>query len=276
MKIRKALDKANAERAAGKVNETSRQSSALEKTKTGLESNNRPDPDKWQKPVYSKSTAVKVDPLLLAQNRCACILGDAPCMDAFKVLRTHIQQRTKDMGLNTVMITSVHNSEGKTLTAINLALTFAREHQQTSLLVDCDFQKQDIYKYMGTGGEKGLVNFFLDNKPLEELIIWPGIDKISLLSGGRAIQDSTELLGSQKMKELIAEVKSRYLDRYIFLDVPAVLDGADAMAFAPLVDVIIMVVVPGRTTIPDVERALNLLPREKFLGFVMNDKNNVL
>ena len=197
-------------------------------------------------------------------------------MDAFKVLRTHIQQRTKDMGLNTVMITSVHNGEGKTLTAINLALTFAREHQQTSLLVDCDFRKQDIYKYMGTGGEKGLVDFFLDNTPLEELIIWPGIEKFSLLSGGRVIQDSTELLGSQKMKELITEVKSRYLDRYIFLDVPALLDGADAMAFAPLVDAIIMVVEPGRTTMPEVEKALNLLPKEKFLGFVMNDKNNVL
>jgi non-specific protein-tyrosine kinase len=275
MKLRKALDKANEERAAAKESDAGQEVSAAKTVRESALAKST-DSDKWQAPVYSTSTTVKVDPLLLAENRCACILGDAPCMDAFKVLRTHIKQRTRDMGLNTVMITSVHSGEGKTLTAINLALTFAREHQQTSLLVDCDFQKQDIYKYMGTGGTSGLVDFFLDNKPLEELIIWPGIEKFSLLSGGRVIQDSTELLGSQKMKELITEVKSRYLDRYIFLDVPAVLDGADAMAFAPLVDVIIMVVEPGRTTMPDVERALNLLPREKFLGFVMNDKNNAL
>ena len=275
MKLRKALDKANEERAALKESEIEQQpdsdQGAGETEKKQSSAN-----DEWQAPVYSTSTKIKVDPLFLAENRCACILGDAPCMDAFKVLRTHIQQRTRDTGMNTVMITSAHNGEGKTLTAINLALTFAREHQQTSLLVDCDFRKQDVFKYMGTGGDKGLVDFFLDNRPLEELIIWPGIEKFSLISGGRVVQDSTEMLGSQKMKELIAEVKSRYLDRYIFLDVPAVLDGADAMAFAPLVDVIVMVVEPGRTTKDDVTKALDLLPREKFLGFVMNDKNDVL
>ncbi len=275
MKLRKALDKANEERQATEENQAV-QTMISGEAVTDSRKKTDNGQGEWRSPVYSTSRNIKIDPVFLAENRCACILGDASCMDAFKVLRTHIQQRTKDLGLNTVMITSVHSGEGKTLTAINLALTFAKEHQQTSLLIDCDFHKQDIYKYMGTGGEKGLVDFFLDNQPLNELIIWPGIEKFSLLSGGRIVQDSTELLGSKKMRELIAEVKSRYLDRYIFLDVPAVLDGADAMAFAPLVDAIIMVVEPGRTTMHDVERALELLPREKFLGFVMNDKNNVL
>jgi non-specific protein-tyrosine kinase len=109
--------------------------------------------------------------------------------------------------------------------------------------------------------------------PLKDFIIWPGIEKLTLISGGRTVEDSTELLGSPKMKELLAEMKNRYDDRYVLLDVPAVLDGADAMVFAPLVDGIIMVVEKGVTSLDDVKKAVELLPQEKFLGFVLNDRS---
>ena len=263
MKLRKALDKANQERQEAPEGVSQQESS----TTTGSS-----ETKNWQAPIYSESVSLKLDPKVLARNRCVCISRDAEQLDAYKVLRTQIQQRTKEEGMNTIMVTSARPNEGKTVTAINLALTFAREFQQTALLVDCDLKKQDIHNYLGFASDRGLMDYLEFDLPLKDFIIWPGVDKLTLISGGRTVDDSTELLGSPKMKQLITDMKSRYDDRYVILDVPSLLDGADAMVFAPLVDGIIMVVEKGGTSLSDVKKAVALLPKEKFLGFVINDR----
>ena len=102
------------------------------------------------------------------------------------------------------------------------------------------------------------------------MMIWPGIDKLTLISGGRTVMESAELLGSPKMKELVSEMKGRYPDRFVFFDVPPVLSGADALAFAPLVDNIIVVTKAGSTPIQEINKAISLLPKEKLLGLVLN------
>ncbi|MFZ5758737.1 MAG: AAA family ATPase [Thermodesulfobacteriota bacterium] len=226
----------------------------------------------WQPPVYSESVAVRLDPQRLLRNRCVCIAADAPELDAYKILRTRIRQLLRDRGMNTIMVTSACPGEGKTVTAINLALTFAREYQQTVLLVDCDLKKQDIRSCLGFASDRGLVDYLEHNRPLKDCIIWPGVEKMTVISGGRTVRDSTELLGSPKMRDLLLEMKTRYDDRCVLLDVPAVLAGADAMVFAPLVDCIIMVVEKGVTPLAEVKKAIALLPAEKFLGFVLNDR----
>ena len=85
---------------------------------------------------------------------------------------------------------------------------------------------------------------------------------------------SSELLGSPRMKDLVKDLKSRYPDRCVIFDLPPVLAGADAQAFAPQVDYIIMVVQAGSTSLVDVKRALALLPQEKILGLVLNRAEN--
>ena len=72
------------------------------------------------------------------------------------------------------------------------------------------------------------------------------------------------------MDSLVQEMKERYSDRYIFFDVEPLLNSADAIAFAPFVDGIIMVVEAGVTTASDIKNGLKLIPEEKFLGFVLN------
>ena len=156
------------------------------------------------------------------------------------------------------------------MTAINLAVTFAKEFNNTSLLVDCDLKQQKIHQYLGLPGEKGLADYLIKGTPMDELIIWQGIEKLTLISGGAAVKDSSELLGSPKMKSIIKEMKNRYDNRYIFLDVPPVLNVSDAIAFAPLVDSIILVVQASRTSVNDIKKALALIPEEKFLSFVFN------
>jgi len=224
----------------------------------------------WLSPVYSQSRSVQLNPKLLAENRCLAYLDNVPEAEAFRVLRTQVLQRTKCSGSNTIMVTSALPGEGKTLAAINLAFTLARDFQHTVLLVDGDLKKQSVHKYLGCASEKGLVDYLADGLPVSELITWPEIEKMTVISGGRSFHESAEILGSPRMKELIAEMKRRYPERYILFDVPPILTGADALTFAPLVDQVIVVVRAGKTSTDDVKKALQFLPKEKILGFVLN------
>jgi len=224
----------------------------------------------WVSPVYSESKAIELDLNKLAQNKCVCMFPDTPEAEHYKILRTNIQHRTREHNWNTIMITSVQPGEGKTLTSINLAISMAKEFNQTVFLVDCDLRRQKIHKYLNFSFEKGIVDYLMNGNPLKDLIVWPNIEKLTLISGGKTISESTELLGSPKMKALVKEIKARYDDRYIIFDVPPILSGADAITFAPMVDCILMVVEEGRTPIQDVKRSLEMIPKEKFLGFVLN------
>jgi len=266
MKLRKALDKAKLAR-EGLV-----QTSLVDKQKI----KEVKPPKEWRPPVYSESTHVELNTETILNNRCVCIEPNSPEIDCYKVLRTKIQLLTRQKGWNTVMITSPQPSEGKTLTSVNLALTFSKVYNQTVLLVDCDLRHQNIHKVLGLQSNLGLMNYLLKDQPLEELIIWPGVDKLTLISGGRTINNSSELLGSPQMKTLIHEMKSRYKDRYVIFDTSPVLIGDDAISLAHCIDGIVMVVQEGHTSMKDVKKALEMLPQEKFLGFVMNRQKDAL
>ena len=260
-KLRKALEKAKQESVDEKEVVPGREAptSAASEGKLGGVS-----------PVYTQSESCELDLGTLADNRCVCISSDSFEIEFYKMLRTQILQRTSPNGWNTIMITSAMPGEGKTLTAVNLALTFAKEFNHTVLLVDCDLRQQSVHKVFGIESERGLIDALMDDRPLQELIIWPGIEKLTLISGGRTISDASEVLSSKKMKALVSEIKSRYHDRYVFFDVPPLLSVADPVAFAPLVDAILMVVQADKTSIQDIKKAVDLIPREKFLGFVLN------
>ncbi len=243
-------------------------------TQAPLVSNVETDTDReragWLSPEYSQSRTVHLDPGFIVRNRCIAYMDNCPEAEAFRVLRTRLLQRTRGAGGNTIMVTSALPEEGKTLVTINLALTFAREFEHTVLLVDGDLRKQSVHKYLGTAGEKGLIDYLADGMPVTELMTWPGIEKMTLISGGRPFHESAEMLGSPRMKELIADMKGRYPERYILFDAPPIMAGADVLTLAPLVDHIIVVVRAGKTSMEDVRKALGYLPKAKVLGLVLN------
>ena len=266
MKLRKALDKAKLAR-EGIV-----QPGLVEKQKI----KELKKSEEWSPPVYSESARIELNTGALLNNRCICIEPNSPEIDCYKVLRTKIQLLTRQKGWNTVMITSPQPAEGKTLTSVNLALTFSKVYNQTVLLVDGDLRHQNVHKVLGFESNAGLTNYLMKDRPLEELIVWPGIDKLTLISGGRTLNNSSELLGSPQMKTLVQEMKARYEDRYVIFDTSPVLIGDDAIALANYIDCIIMVVEEGQTSMKDVQKALEMLPQEKFLGFVLNRQKGAL
>ncbi|MEA1946694.1 MAG: AAA family ATPase [Thermodesulfobacteriota bacterium] len=224
-------------------------------------------------PVYSETRSIELDLEKLAKNRCVCVFPDSPETEYYRVLWANIKQHSRENNWNTIMITSAYTREGKTLTAINLAITVAKEFNQAVLLVDCDLKRQSIHRYLDFPSEKGIVNHLVDDFPLKDLIVWPGIEKLTLISGGKPVANSAKLLGSPKMKALVYEIKNLHDDQYVILDAPPILGWADIIAFAPLADCILMVVEEGRTSIQDVKNALEMIPTEKFLGFILNRRN---
>ena len=226
--------------------------------------------DGWISPEYHDSQKAEIDFQTAEAHRCLCLLSDNDALEYYKVLRAQIQQRAVANSWNTIMVTSPHPGEGKTLTTINLALTMSREFSQTVLLVDADLKYQDVHKYLGYAHPFGLADYLDGDMPLSEVIVWPGVEKLTIISGGKTVHGSTEMLTSPRMKSLMREMKTRYEGRYVLFDVPPVLNSSDAISFAHLVDAILLIVEEGRTTMADVQRAISLLPEEKMLGIAMN------
>lgn len=225
----------------------------------------------WVSPDYCTSRTVKLDPAVLRKNNCVAIDQGDSSAELYRILRAQILRGGEESrGGNSLMITSAVPGEGKTVTSINLAITMAREFSQTALLVDCDLRQQQVHKHLEFPSNKGLVDYLLYGTPLDELIVWPGIEKLTVISGGRTINSSSELLGSPGMASLISEMKGRYADRYVICDAPPLLGCSDALALVPLVDGIVLVVEAGRTSRRDIKKALELLPREKVVGIVFN------
>lgn len=220
--------------------------------------------------VSHKKRSIKLNLDKLAKNRCICAFPNSPETEYYRILWANIKQHSIKHNWKTIMITSAYSREGKTLTAINLAITIAKEFNQNALLVDCDLKGQRIHRYLDYPSERGIINHLVDDYPIKDLIVWPGIHKLYLISGGRAVVNSAELLGSSKMKAFVLELKNLNGGGYIIFDAPPVIGWADIIAFAPLADCILMVVEEGRTSVQDVKNALEMIPNEKFLGYILN------
>lgn len=268
MKLQKALDKSRARREQMEM----QAGNAVAQTKTAPTNDRQPvePPLHPHAPVYHRSVAMQADPVTVKANRCICIEPGAPEGAAYKILRTRIQEQAASHDRRIVMITSPTAGDGKTLTCVNLALTMARAYDQTVLVADCDLNRQDVHKTFGVDSPVGIYDHLANGTPMEDVIVWPGIDKLSFISGGYPVENGAEVLGSLRMKSLVTEMKSRYPDRIVLLDTAPVLGGADTLALVPLVDSIIMVVAEGKTNMKDVFKALEMLPEDKLMGFVMN------
>ena len=218
--------------------------------------------------TYTRRVAVVMN--RLRRNRLNVNGSDQTLGEAYKLLRTHILHRTKREGRNTLMITSPLPNEGKTLTTINLAVALSQKVGQTVLLVDGDLRNPSIHRYLDLPSGPGLVDYLVSGDPIAESLVHPeGLSNLVVLPAGKSTSEATELLGSPAMVDLVKELKHFYPDRYVLFDLPPLL-YADPLAFAPLVDGIILIAEAGRTPREEIVRAIELLKGFPVLGFVLN------
>lgn len=225
---------------------------------------------------YSVTKTLPIDLQLLSANR-LIVGGIYPLInESYKILRTQIIQKTWSDRRNTLMITSPLPSEGKTLTSINLAIALSQEVAHTVLLVDADLRAPSVTSYLGIPQEPGLLDYLEGRKSIPEVLIHPqGLEKLVILPAGGSSEWAAELIRSPQMKELVQELKNFYPNRYIIFDLPPLLSYADAMAFAPLVDGILVVVEARRTLKTDLQKCKDMLRNFPVLGYVFNKADEV-
>ena len=221
--------------------------------------------------VYTRTRSLDIPLSVLRQRRVMAAYDKGPFVDAVKILRTQVMHRLRENNWNVLGVTSPGHGEGKTLTAVNLAVSLAMETTQTVLLVDADLRNPSVHEVFGLKDCLGLADYLLDNQPVEDLLVHPGIGRFVLLPGGRAISNSTEILTSPKMVALVEEFKDRYPSRIIIFDLPPLLHTADVLAFSRYTDALLLVVEEGKTTAEEVQRALSLVENScPVLGTVLN------
>ncbi len=219
---------------------------------------------------YTQTPTVNLPAAMLREHRIVSGFGRGPFTDAYKILCTQVLQRLREQGWNALAVTSPGQQEGKTLTAINLAISLAQEVDQTVLLVDADLLRPSVHTHLGIKPRVGLSDYLTGDAPLSDMLIHPDVGHLVVLPGGKPLPNSSEMLGSPKMAELVQELKLRYPSRIVIFDLPPVLSSADALAFAPHVDAALMVVEEARTKREEIERAAELLGSTVLLGTVLN------
>lgn len=214
----------------------------------------------------------ELDQSVLIHNRLITLTSPRSVVaEEYKKLRTRILRLTKADFQNTILITSAVAGEGKTLTALNLAITITQGLHETVLLVDCDLRDPSVHKALGIEPTHGLSDYLTKNVDLSKLLVKTEISKLTLLLAGELPPNPSELLAGEKMQTLVNDVKSRYGNRYIIFDSPPLLPTIDPSILGKQVDGVILVVQAGRTARDDVASALKLLAGMNVLGVVLND-----
>ncbi len=191
--------------------------------------------------------------------------------EQFRRLRTHIIKPGLDDSPKTILVTSALSGEGKSLIALNLAITISIELHSHCLVVDCDLRNPSLSRFFGLHEKLGLSDYLMGQAELSDILIRTSVDKLSVLSGGSIQDNPVELIGSNRMKSLVQDLKARYADRYIILDSSPLLATTEPSVLNEMVDGILLVVKSGDTPRESIQQAMRLLKKEKILGVVLNN-----
>ncbi|MBT9465165.1 XrtA-associated tyrosine autokinase [Hydrogenophaga sp.] len=213
------------------------------------------------------SRAVRLDVESLAIN--GYVTPNAPraaIADQFRVIKRPLLANATGKGAapvangNLIMVTSAMPGEGKSFTAVNLAMSIAMELDYRVLLVDADVSRPSLRKTLNLSAGPGLLDLLIDNKlKMADVLLRTNVDKLSLLLSGTPHPRATELLASDAMTALIEELGQRYPDRIIIFDSPPLLLTTEARVLASHMGQILMVVHAEKTLRSQVLHALTTI-----------------
>ena len=192
--------------------------------------------------------------------------------EQFRVLRTHIES----VGPCSVMVSSSLAGEGKTVCAVNLALTLSMRTAAGVILVDADLRHSSVGKYFGLAGRPGLVEYLLGEAEWEACLVSTPQARLRILPAGGHTVMAPELLGSERLHQLITGIRNQYPDHVVVFDGPPILLTADPMVMARHMDHIVLVVRAGMTPRDAVMKAVHAIGAERFIGVVLNGATDSL
>lgn len=266
-RIKLAIEKAkNGDLALVSARESAANTSRQEPVSASVQTQPLP-PDSIQ---YRETEVVPLDDSHLERHRVIAHKKTHPASWAFDVLRTQVLQQMEEKGWRTLAITSPSVESGKTLVAINLAMSIAQQTNRTALLVDFDLRRPKVAANLGLRRKTSLNEVLEDGVDVALAMVNPGLERLVVLPTDRPVPKAAEVLASGRVRELISELRDRYGDRVVIFDLPPILVADDVMAVLPHVDCVLLVVGSGASSEKEIEEAMMRLSKSNLLGLVLN------
>ena len=267
-KIKLAIEKAKLENAQAKIQTNVNLGPLIDEavvSKDASQTENEID-----KILYKNTSVVKLDQACLEKHRIVSHAKNNLYTNIFDSLRTQVLLKMEENNWRTVAVVSPTPASGKTFVAINLAISIAHQPQKTAILVDLDLRRPKVATYLGLHAEKSMNDYLQGNAQVKDVMVSPSIPRLVVIPTMRPVAKSAEILSSNKVVNLIQDLRDRYDSRIVIFDAPPVLNSDDAMVLIPQVDCFLLVIANGMSSKSEIEETMYHLPQEKLLGVVLN------
>ncbi|MEG0248548.1 MAG: CpsD/CapB family tyrosine-protein kinase [Pseudomonas sp.] len=218
--------------------------------------------------VHTKVVPLRAEHL--ERNRIVAFNKNSNMSGPIDLLRTQVLKAMEENGWRTLAITSPTPEAGKTVLAINLAMSIAHHTTKTALLVDFDLRRPKVGSTLGLPMDKALNELLTDQAGLEEVLVNPTLPRFVVLPTRVPIPLSTEMLSSPRVSNLIGDLRNRYESRICIFDLPPLLSSDDAITVMPKFDCVLLVVANGMNSKQEIEDCLHHLATVNLIGTVLN------
>lgn len=188
----------------------------------------------------------------------------------YRMLRARLLQLSRSQGWSSLAITSPGPGEGKSVTAINLAVSIAKEGNHDVFLLDLDMRNPSVCRYLGVAPTHELTDFFNNKATAYDVFFTIGIERLTISGCVTGTPHASELLATNHLEQLLAYIRSVSANPLILIDLPPVVITDDALVVIPRVDATVLVVSEGTTKREGLERAVALLASSRVAGVVLN------
>lgn len=218
--------------------------------------------------VQWRVEAGRVEPHLVAITR-----PDSAYCEEYRALRTQVLHRSEKQNLKSIVVASVNAGEGKSVTTLNLAWMLAQTDGVRCLVIDSDLRRPRLASYLGIETDGGLSDVLTGRAKFRDSIIKLEPSGLHLLPGGYARRDVAELLSGYRFKDVLREAREMF--DYVIIDAPPLGIFTDANLLINQADAALLVIRAGKTKYSAVDRVLESLPKERMLGVVLNEGDDL-
>jgi len=218
---------------------------------------------------FKGKASVNIEGREISTSLLALLHPSSSITETIRQLRTNVQFSLPDTVIKTLLITSPGTGEGKTTTAVNLALVMAQAGRRT-LLIDADMRRPRLHSLFGVNVAPGLSQSIFSKDPIQIEEYKTGIENFYLLPAGKLPTNPAELLGSKRMRDLLSELNSEF--DLVIIDTPPVLAATDAVLLSTQADATVVVVRAGETKEGEIDYSVKALQDvgAKIIGLVFN------
>jgi capsular exopolysaccharide synthesis family protein len=237
-------------------------------------------------PRPSRETGLRFEPLRQVEiSATACELNRILISDtqlreyaaadaAYRLLRSRLANRVKRNNWFSLAVVSPRQADGKSITAVNLAISAAREKQKAIYLLDLDMRNPSVCRFLGINNIRPLPDYFQGQARPEEVLFQTSFPNLIVAGALVPSEGASELLAGPRFSDLLGHIRLRSPDAFVIVDLPPVTMTDEALLVGPRVDAFLVVVSEGKTERKDLSQTLTSLGEFTIAGIVINQSSD--